>query len=383
MWSRWVMLAVVLGFVLFSDHFAKGRKEFAYLVFLCGALAVFATNVLGEHFFGFRLIGEASRLFPELDLIAILLAVDILRRLWCSPQVWRKTAAALAVIISLGTSYQYVLNSRALFVLDPDPTDNVEYQMQDWMARNMPTSRALAAGTVRFWYNAWHDLPQIGGGSEQGLSNSMVMPAQWEILLGPGFELSLWWLQVLGADAVLVNEAHSREQYHDFQYPNKFRGKLPVLYDDRAGNLIYRVPRRYAGLARVVDRAQFDALPIIPGNGDEASLTAWVNAIERGPDVPTTTQWSGTDVIRVHAPVQAGQSVFLQVSFDSNWRAYVNGQRVPIRRNHLGLMTIDAPAGSQEIQLEFPTPFSNKVGYTVLAISLITISGLVVLGRRG
>ncbi len=46
--------------------------------------------------------------------------------------------------------------------------------MQDWMARNMPQTRAVTAGAVRFWYNVWHDLPQLGGGSEQGLTNQVT-----------------------------------------------------------------------------------------------------------------------------------------------------------------------------------------------------------------
>ncbi|HYP05846.1 MAG TPA: hypothetical protein VER03_06385 [Bryobacteraceae bacterium] len=381
-WSFWVMLAVVIGFVLFSDHFAKGRRELTYLVFVCGATAVFATNVLGNHFFDFRLIGEPSRLFPELDLVLALFAVELLRRLGSAQVIWRKVAAGAVITVALASSYDYLTHARRLFMVDPDPTDEVEYQMQDWMAKNMPKSRAFAAGSVRFWYNAWNDLQQVGGGSEQGLLNSMVMPAQWEILLGPEFNLSLWWLQLLGADAVLVNEAHSKERYHDFQSPDKFRGKLPVLHDDGAGNIIYGVPRRYGSLARVVDTAKFNALPEIPGNGTESTLTAWVDAVENGPDVPTTTEWLGTDALRVHAPVQQGQSVFLEVTFDSNWRAYADGRRVPTRRNHLGFMTIDAPPGSQEIRLEFPLPFSNRVGYALFAMSLLVIGGLVYLGRR-
>jgi hypothetical protein len=376
------MLAVVIAFVLLADHFAKGRKELAYFLFVCGSLAVFVTNVLGHHFFQFRVIGEPSRLVPELDLVMILFAVELLRRLWSTPVKWRKVVAGVTVAVALGTSYEYLQNSRKFFVLDPDPTDQVEYRMQDWMAKNMPKSRALAAGTVRFWYNAWHDLPQIGGGSEQGLLNPVVISAQWEVLLGTDFDLSLWWLQVLGADALLVNEPPSKEQYHDFQHPEKFKGKFAILHDDGAGNIIYKVPRRYASLARVVNRAQFDALPEIPGNGDTASLTSWTDAIERGPDVPTTTEWLGTDALRVHAPVQEGQSVFLQVTFDSNWRAYVDGRRVPVRRNPLGFMTIDAPAGSQNIQLEFPMPFSNKIGYALLLMSFLVMGGLVYLGRR-
>jgi hypothetical protein len=255
--------------------------------------------------------------------------------------------------------------------------------MQDWIASNMPGSRALTAGSVRFWYDAWHDLPHIGGGSEQGLLNPMVMPAQWEVLFGKGFNLSLWWLQLFGADAVLVNEPQSKEFYHDIHFPEKFKGNLSVLHDDGAGNIVYEVPRRYASLARVVDRAKLDALPDIPGNGDEPSLTAWVNALENGPEASTETQWLGTDAMRVRAPVQEGQSVVVQVSYDSNWRAYVHGQPAPIRRNKLGLMTVDTPAGTQEFRLEFPTPLSNQVGRLVTLMSLLMVGGLVYLGTRG
>jgi hypothetical protein len=382
LWSACVLLIVVIAFLVLSYRFARGKPEATYLVFLCGALAIFAVNVLGHHYVRFLVFGDPGRLFPELDLLMILFSVELLRRLWAGA-IWRKAMAGVLVTAALSTSYLYLRNSRSVFVVDPDPTDQVEYQMQDWIASNMPGSRALTAGSVRFWYDAWHDLPHIGGGSEQGLLNPMVMPAQWEVLFGKGFNLSLWWLQLFGADAVLVNEPQSKEFYHDIHFPEKFKGNLSVLHDDGAGNIVYKVPRRYASLARVVDRAKLDALPDIPGNGDEPSLTAWVNALENGPEASTETQWLGTDAMRVRAPVQEGQSVVVQVSYDSNWRAYVHGQPAPIRRNKLGLMTVDTPAGTQEFRLEFPTPLSNQVGRLVTLMSLLMVAGLVYLGTRG
>jgi hypothetical protein len=382
LWSACVLLIVVIAFLVLSYRFARGKPEATYLVFLCGALAIFAVNVLGHHYVRFLVFGDPGRLFPELDLLMILFSVELLRRLWAGA-IWRKLVAGVLVTAALSTSYLYLRNSRSVFVVDPDPTDQVQYQMQDWMASNMPGSRALTAGSVRFWYDAWHDLPHIGGGSEQGLLNPMVMPAQWEVLFGKGFNLSLWWLQLFGADAVLVNEPQSKEFYHDIHFPEKFKGNLSILHDDGAGNIVYEVPRRYASLARVVDRAKLDALPDIPGNGDEPSLTAWVNALENGPEAPTETQWLGTDAMRVRAPVQEGQSVVVQVSYDSNWRAYVHEQPVPIRRNKLGFMTVDTPAGTQEFRLEFPTPLSNQVGRLVTFMSLLMVGGLVYLGTRG
>jgi hypothetical protein len=382
LWSKLLLLALAIAFVLLATRFAKGKKELAYLVFVSGATALFITNVVGNHYWDFRVIGEPGRLFPELDLVMTLFAVEMLRRLWSAPVLWRRALAIGIAGICLSTSYQYVRQSRAFFVADPDPTQRVEFRMQDWMAKNMPQSRAFTSGSVRFWYNAWNDLPQVGGGSDQGILNPFVMPAQWEVLMGPSADLAIWWLQVLGADAVIVNGPNSTEKYHDFLYPEKFNGKLPVVYDDGAGNIIYQVPRRYKSLARVADRSTLDTLPSIPGNGDQPSLQSWFNALENGPDVLTATEWTSTDSLRVRAPVQFGQSVVVQVTYDPSWRAYVHGASVPIRPNGLGFMTVDAPPGTHEVLLEFATPSENKVGRALLLMSFLALGGLVYLGRR-
>ncbi|MEJ7604733.1 MAG: hypothetical protein WKF37_00300 [Bryobacteraceae bacterium] len=307
---------------------------------------------------------------PELDWLMILFAVEVLRRFSTNP--WRSTVAFVLILLSLSTGAEYLKNRSTLVRPDPSIEDQVEYQMQDWMARNMPGVRAMTAGSVRFWYNTWNDLPQLGGGSEQGLLNPGVMPPQWEILLGPDVELSVLWMKLLGIDALLVNEKHSKEHYHDYQFPQKFRGRLPALHDDQAGNLIYQVPRRYPGLARVVDRAQFNALPKIPGNGELGPLQAWNKVVENGPDAPADTRWEGTDRLIVKAPVRAGQSVLVQISFDSNWKAYRGLQRLTTRNSHLGFLVIDAPPGNEDIRLRFPT-FSNIIGRIVTCFTLFVV----------
>ena len=55
-----------------------------------------------------------------------------------------------------------------MFPLWPDYTNRVEYRVTDWLWKNMPDARAYPTGSVRFWFDAWHDLAQVGGGSEQG-----------------------------------------------------------------------------------------------------------------------------------------------------------------------------------------------------------------------
>src|SRR6185437_6386323 len=97
---------------------------------------------------------------------------------------------------------------------------------------------------------------------------------------------------------------------------DRFRDLLPILYDDRRGDVIYDVPRRYKSLARVLDKAGLDQLKPIDKVAYIDELRAYSTFVETGPDVPTTTHWDGTDSISVHAPVQARESILVQVTYD-------------------------------------------------------------------
>ena len=88
--------------------------------------------------------------------------------------------------------------------------------------RNMPEARTIRlAGSVRFWFDTWHDLPQLGGGSDQGILNGVTEQAQWEINLGPRPEPSIRWMQCLGVDADYVSNKTHRRCSRTSAYPKK------------------------------------------------------------------------------------------------------------------------------------------------------------------
>ena len=165
--------------------------------------------------------------------------------------------------------------------------------------------------------------------------------------------------------------------YRDFSFPDKFSGVLPVLYDDGRDNMIYRVPRRYPSLARVVDRARFEALqPLEQTNLD--LLRAYTAVIEEGPDSPTATAWRGTDALRVHARVASGQSVLVQVTYDPAWHAYAGGRALPVHRDRgADFSVIDAPPGDYDIAFVFDTPLENRIGWVLTWLSLAIAAALV------
>jgi hypothetical protein len=383
-WSLWVGVAVAIAFVLLSDRYGRNRRERAYAVFLAGIGVLFVVNVLGNQYFGFRIIGEPGRLIPELDLALILIAVELIRRLWISrshPRI-AHAVAAIVVVVSLGTSYRYVL--RAWHVYPPDLwyEKRVEYELPHWMAANLPNSRAVVAGSIRFWYDTWHDLAQLGGGSEQGMLSDAATAPLWEIAQGQDGQLAKMWMQILGVDAIIVNGRKSEEHYHDFAHPEKFKN-LPVLHDNGRDDVIYAVPRRYPSLARVVESPRLEALQPIDNSGSVAALTPYYEALEQGPDAPTQTRWEGSDVLHVKARVTSpGQSIFIQVAYDTPWRAWSGGSELPVRQGPLRFMRIDAPPGDHDIRLQFTTPVENIVGRVLTVLTLCAGVWLAAIGLR-
>jgi hypothetical protein len=374
-WSIWVALAAAAVFAAVSWKLARNRPERAWTLFVCGAAALFGLNVLGHRYFGFRILGEPERLVPELDLALILLALEGLRCMWRRGVLFRLAAAAL-VVAAFWFSWPYMKRPWNLVTWDPRPQDRIEYRVSEWMAKNMPGSRALASGSVRFWYNAWFDLPQIGGGSEQGLMNPVVLMAQWQLNIREDPELGRLWMIALGGDAIIVHGRNSTEIYHDDQYPGKFRGVLPVVWDSGEGDTIYRVPRR-PGLARVVEAERARSLKPPAYDTDRERLSAYADLVEQYPE--PAMQWESSDSFRIRARVEPGQAVLAMNTYDPAWRAYAGNRQLPIRRDAMNFMLIEAPPGEHDIRVVFELPLENVVGRTLTGVSLLAV---VLLWRR-
>ena len=375
-WSIWVALVVAVTFAVVTDKLARNRQDATWEVFVAGCVVFFSLNVLGNYYFNFRISGEPTRLLPELDMIYIIGVVVLLRWMWNRPGIALRAVAAAIVLAAFSTTTGYIRHAWHMFPLWPDYQNRVEYRMTDWIWKNMPTARVYPSGSVRFWYDTWHDLAEMGGGSEQGLLNPQVEPAQWETNLGPDPQPTILWMQCLGVDAVYVSDKRSQEVFKDFLYPQKLAGALPVLYDDQQGNVLYRVPRRYPALARVVETASLNAVKTPRFNADVEYLAAYAGVIEKGPDAPPTLTWNGTDALRVHAKIDPGQSLVVQETYDPAWHAWSDGKPLTIHKDAMGFMAIDAPPGDRDIALAFVTPLENQVGRVITGITLLALLAL-------
>ncbi|HJZ96492.1 MAG TPA: hypothetical protein VKE70_08290 [Candidatus Solibacter sp.] len=380
-WSIWVAVGVAVAFAVVTDKFARGKAERTWEVFIAGSVVFFSLNVLGNYYFNFRISGEPLRLLPELDMIYIMAIVLVLRMMWNRRQRPWRIAAGVIVAAAFATTLGYIRHAWHMFPLS-EYQDRIEYKVTEWIGQHLPDQRILPSGSVRFWFDAWRDLPQLGGGSDQGILNGKVEQAQWEINLGQKPAPSILWLQCMGVDAVYVSDEKSQEYYKDFEHPRKFESVLPVIYDDGAGNRIYRVPRRYLPRARVVERTKLNALKPPRVNDDIEYLQAYADVMEKGPDAPVILTRKSTDVMQLRANVAEGQSLVVQESYDPAWRATSNSAELPIHADALGMIAIDVPAGDRKIDLVFVPPMENLIGRLVSAITLLAVVALLVWGLR-
>jgi hypothetical protein len=381
-WSYAVGLAFLALFAFVTWKWFRNRVDIEYPLFVAGGLAFIALYVLGERYLGFRVFGEPARLMPEFDLFFLLAAVELLRGLW------RRVSSvivhfAIAVFVAgyfLGAG-EYLTHAWKIYARDGAWKGRIEYRISEWMHANLPEARALATGSVRFWYNAWFDGAQFDGGSLQGLLNQTLALAQWELAAGDNAELSILWLQATGVDVAIAHDKSSREIYHDFTNQHKF-DSLPVVWDSGEGDRIHRIPRRFPGIARVVETAKAAALrPVTPAHQLQ-DLRAYVDLVERGPDSPATSRLEGMSSLRVRARVAEGQSVLVMESYDPYWHASSSGRPLPIRKDVLGFMLIDAPPGDHDLRLVFETPLENWVGRVLTALTSLVCLRLLWRGKR-
>ncbi len=375
-WCTIVMIVLIAIFCVLSYRWGRRRPDRDWAIFVSGVAMLLSLEVLGYSYVGFRVTGEPHRHIPELDLTLILLVVELIRRLWKRPK-WR-IALVVLVLAAFAPSRHYLRRAWLPFPKTADLQSRYEYQITEWVHEHLPGWRVLPTGSVRFWYDAWFDNAQPDGGSMQGMLNQNIPAATWQILVGTRSDLAILWLKALGTDGVIVADKNSREIYHDFQHPEKFRGVIPALFDDGRGTVIYQVPRAHPGIAQVVDRRAIGSIGKISGGDDVQTLTQYVSAIEAHQQDAADVSWNGFDAADISATLSGGDSVLLQETYDPAWHAYENGKPVSLRIEPvMGFMLIDAPPGSHKIHMRFETPLENRVGQVLLALSAVVIGWII------
>jgi hypothetical protein len=375
-WSEFYGAFIALAFGAVSWWAGRTRKVSAWSLFVAGSLLFFAVDVLGQAWFDFRITGEPKRFVPELDIVVIFAAMEGIRRL-AEAKRW---AAIAVAAFCFAFSANYLARPWSVYSADPDYTRRVEYRMTEWAAQNLPASRVMAFGSISYWYTTWRDLPEVTGGADQGAQTLMPSLARYQIRIEGDPQRDIYFLQSLGADAIIVNDANSQEIYHEVVSPRKFTGLLPIVYD-RNGDVVYRVPRR-PGLARVVDEERISHLQPIPWYyRDKPELRAYAETLE-AIDTPATYNRPGLNEIRISAVTAPRQSVLVQENYDPGWKAFIDGRAARIETDIMGFMRVRPEPGTHQIRFTYEMPLESRIGMWISVLSLLTVVALATVSWR-
>lgn len=374
---------VLVGWVAISRWLPRWTQDwclrfFASFAYLTGSIPIIAIYLHRQF------IPQPNRYKLEMELALAPLIVFAIRPL--IQKAYRPLQPALLVLI-VGLSGEQIVSHRKFaknVLYRDDPTQTVEYRAATWAAQNLPGVRVMMPGSIANWANAFTDIQQVSGGpwsmaysaaQQRGVAaiyNGGDPPSQ-------DARVSLAWLQAFGAGAVAVSGPKSAEFWKPYAHPTKFEGVLPVLWrgDDVT---IYRVPQRTASLAHVVPQPALVAVcPRSPT--DTAGIERYVAALNDTSMAPADFQWQGRDRIHIRTNVMPGQAISIQVSFNSGWKAALNGRRCKLNRDGLGLMWIvPGSAGPCDVELDYT---GSCELWLCRGLSVAGIVGSIVLLLRG
>jgi hypothetical protein len=169
-------LVAILALILLFDltwRYGNRRPQRTWAVFVFSSAAVLFLYVACFDYFGFQLTGSPARLVPELDLSLILALAQLC--FWCWQYKKLRFLPVLIGILALVPAITYLSHLTSPFSRQRNIENQYEYQLTQWVHRNLPGQRVLPSGSLRFWYDAWFDNAQPDGGSNQGLENQNLM----------------------------------------------------------------------------------------------------------------------------------------------------------------------------------------------------------------
>ncbi len=340
MGSVTALAIVVLGWVALWRWLPRRTKDWRLQFFALFAYATGSVPLI-HHFWNRHFLPQPSRYKVEFELALALLLVFALR-----PWFSRRSAALRAAIVFLllALAGEQVVSHRRFaknVLRTPEVAGTIEYRAAAWAERNLPGVRVMLPGSMAQWGNAYTGIHQFGGGSWSMAYNQSQQRALAGIYHGGDSEeqdarVALAWLRAYGVGVVAVSGPGSPEFWKPFKHPNKFAGRLPVLWREE-DTTIYQVPRRTPSLAHVVpESALVRRQP--RGPRDIAGVERYVEALENPAYPEAGFRWEGRNTLRVQTRAARGQAISLQVSHHPGWRATVNGRPRSLERDGLGLM---------------------------------------------
>lgn len=147
--------------------------------------------------------------------------------------------------------------------------------------------------------------------------------------------------------------------------------------------MIYKVPRRYSSLARVVDRARLEALPALPLTTDAQALMAYTARGRAASRFPGHRRLGRAGSDEDSRPAEQGADAPGTGDVRSGVARACGRTPRPVHQDPLDFSIIDVPTGKHDIAFVFETPCENGAGRVLTFLSLAAAAALIVARRPG
>lgn len=385
--TEWIAIAGwVAGLLILRSAFRRFPDQ-PYLCFLALSVFAFAYVVFNYYWYGVDTIPESRRYAVEFELFLFALIFELLRQTFRSPSLalkyWAAGFAAFLLFAGAGQARRYLTQGfTQRGPLPKEPT--IEYRLATWIAEHPPVGRVFASGTLRFRFNSWSEIPQVGGTFESGLRNRTPLVLGYQIRSGitnpPGRDArdAILLLKALGVEYVVINGPKSRQYYRDFKNPGKFEGVLESVYREE-DDVIYRLP--VASLAHLVRPGELPAqLPI----GERVTLLEpYVAALEDPARPKLAATWRNPSELQIEGPVPDGMLISVQVSYEGGWVATQDGVRIPAQGDSMNFTVLrPRPSPLAHITMKYRGTREQRAMAAISVLAWMGACGVLIVGRR-
>jgi hypothetical protein len=327
-----------------------------------------AAMALSEYWLARPLLPQSARYHLEMDLALWLAAALALSQVRPSEWMRRKSVWITAALAILAIPLIWRQQRQARGIEAPIAIESTtEYKVAHWLDEHMPGRRVFAPGSISFWMTAFSDTPMLVGGFDNGIRNPLLWTVNYQLLAGDKTAVALAWLKAYGCDAIVGNDPASAEVFHSYKHPERLHS-LPELWRD-GPEVIYAVPHR-GSLAHALPAE--DLVHDVPAPYDPKSLAPYLAALDN-PSLPEAAfRWLDPSHAEIRANLRPDYLLSVQVSWDSGWRATVEGSRRRVWGDKLGQLVVEPRcAGPCLVELNYTGGNEWQLARWVSILSLV------------
>lgn len=170
-------------------------------------------------------------------------------------------------------------------------------------------------------------------------------------------------MRASGVEYAAIHGPNSREHWRDIRDPELVASKLEPVWSE-GDDAIYRVP--FHGLANFVLPAD------LPSGLPVGKLSQYIAPYVRAMDDPDRAgvdfEWQGNNHILLRSlPVRPGYLITVRVSHHPGWRAWQDGQSIPVKTDPMGNLLLEPRATDRAstIQLGYRPGWQQIAGTMV------------------